>query len=135
MLAFTLRFGGTQIGTECLYDLLRVERMRRPLEEPALGFSTALVVDVAPNLIWRPRFILWHETADPFAFSRWVHQTARLLRDGGRRDVTVHEDGALRIRYPQCVFVEFDRPEPRDVAESRFSADIAVSFVTDRDPQ
>jgi len=133
MATYLLKFGGQTIGTELIYDLPSGERLTAPLEEQGLDRDSALLVSVGTNLIWRLRFIVFHEEADMFIFSKWLIAVARMMRRS-RQDVTVYSDSTLKITYPQCAFVGFQRPQPKSVAEARFAAELAFDFVTDQEP-
>jgi len=132
-MAYYLKIGGTTVGTELLYVLPAGERMSRPLEDNPVGFDTAVLTEIEPGVIWRPRFVLWHEEADMWTFAKWLHACIKRFRDG-KQDATVYEDSTLKITYPQCALVNFSRPRPRDPAEAHFCAEIDFDFVTDQDP-
>lgn len=133
-MAYLLKFGGTTIGTQLLYDLPDAPRLMRPIEDGGVDQEFARLTEVSPSQIWRPQFVVYHEAATPFAFSRWVVETHRLLRTAGRADVTCWDDGSLMLTYPNCAYVSFNRPRPRDTAEAFFSADLTFEFVTDEEP-
>ena len=133
-MALLLKFGGVQLGTELYLQRPSVERLVAPIEDDGVGRDVALLTETAPNLIWRPTFILWHEESDNMAFVKWMLRMARLMR-AGRHDVTVWDDSTLKLTYPRCAFLRFDRPMPPDAAQERFSASVAAHFITNEEPR
>ena len=132
-MAYTMQFGGQQVGTELIYNLPAGERLTPPVEDEGVDRDTALLVEAGQNIIWRPRFVIFHEETDMFLFSAWLIAVVRMLR-ATRAEAKVYDDGVLQLTYPACSFVGFNRPQPRSVAEARFAAEVAFDFVTDEDP-
>lgn len=130
-MAWTIEFGGTQLGTELLADLPGTDRQRPPIVHAGIGHERAVLEEEQAAILKTIVCRIWHEADDVHAFTDWLNGLDELFLLG-RQDLVVRDDGVVKRTYPQCALLSVPRPMYSDQTDGRFSDALEFVFQTDQ---